>query len=405
MKKDSKSVWGLVMLLVVAMSVGLSSCHKKDDVIPETIDNPLDEEVYYISGKVTADSKELADVKVTATDAEATTAADGTFQLVLKKRGEYTVSFEKSGYVPVSAYAEIAADAKKQSSVSLIQELTAKSLPVTVTPDADQVVIDPKNTTVELFVPAGAVTEATEVTVTTYTEGAKKIEQGTTRASLTSFNCEPDGMKFETPVTLRMENPVSSSLYFANVKHLVEKNGKWVEEGTVEYRDNNYITQISGFSNHSFSIDCDVLENTMSSQALPDIVIDNLGEVTATEEDINFTQHVGWKLDAADALGQLEGLSATDIALLSGIIESVIASYYGTPVGVSEITQTRTVGVNGDTKMTISLTESIIRTDYSFDVVYKGVEATLIVPAEKYDGVMLDYKTEAGTLHSGGKGH
>ena len=156
MRTNKYLVVSMAMSLAVTIGVGFSSC-KKDEPTPVIVENPLDAEVYYISGKVTSENNALEGVKVSASSVEATTAADGTFQLEMKSKDDCNVTFEKSGYVTVTAEASFPLDAKKQSVVSLVQELEAKNQAVTIAPDADQTVKEAKNEMVELAVPAGAV--------------------------------------------------------------------------------------------------------------------------------------------------------------------------------------------------------------------------------------------------------
>ena len=129
MRKKSLLVAGLAISLLATMSMGMISC-SKDDPKPDVVENPLDAEVYYIIGKVSQGTAALEGVKVSAGGSEATTAADGTFQLEVTKKGDYSVAFAKDGYISVSANATIASDAAKRSSVAVLQELTKANAPV-----------------------------------------------------------------------------------------------------------------------------------------------------------------------------------------------------------------------------------------------------------------------------------
>ena len=141
MKMNKHLVAGMAICLAATVGVGLSSC-KKDEPTPVIVENPLDAEVYYIAGKVMAGNNALEGVKVTASNSEATTAADGTFQLEMTSKNDYVVTFEKSGYVTVTAEASFPSDAKKQSVVSLVQELEERNLLVKQADEKDKRVIN-----------------------------------------------------------------------------------------------------------------------------------------------------------------------------------------------------------------------------------------------------------------------
>ena len=410
MRTNKYLVVSMAMSLAVTIGVGFSSC-KKDEPTPVIVENPLDAEVYYIAGTVTSESNALEGVKVSASNAEATTAADGTFQLEMKSKDDCVVTFEKSGYVTVTAEVGFPADAKKQSIVLLSQELETKNQPVTISPDAEQTVIEIKQKMIELTFPAGAVKSATDVTVTAYKEGAKKTQAGTVRASLSTVNCEPDGQIFEKPVELRMKNPAGKGVYFADVKHYVEKNGVWSETGAADYDGNGYyVTSIDGFSNHSFGVPCSSQKGTSKIENLKSIVIDNLGKMDSQEQTIDVTSHFGWKIDGttSDLLKkQLAGLSDSDITALSGAVELTLASLVGGAPSVGEMTLKRDVRISGDMKTTVSIVERTTTTVFGFPVVFGGQTVALTIPVVKYDGVDLVITTEKGAshgTHSGGSG-
>lgn len=410
MKMNKHLVAGMAICLAATVGVGFSSC-KKDEPTPVIVENPLDAEVYYIAGKVMAGNNALEGVKVTASNSEATTAADGTFQLEMTSKNDYVVTFEKSGYVTVTAEASFPSDAKKQSVVSLVQELEEKNQPVTVTPDAGSTVIEAKRQMVELEFPAGAVKTATDITVTAYKEGAKKSQAGTVRASLSTVSCEPDGQTFEKPVILRMKNPASNSVYFADVRHYVEKNGVWNETGTADYNGNGYyMTTIDGFSNHSFGVPCSSQKGTSKTEDLASVVIDNLGNMDSKEQAIDVIFHLGWKIDGttSDLLKkQLAGLSDSDVTALSGAVESSLASLLGGTQSVGEMTLKRDARVSGDMKATVSMIEKTTTTVFGFPVVFGGQTVALTIPVVKYEGVDLVVTTEKGASHgshSGGSG-
>lgn len=103
----------------------------------------------------------------------------------------------------------------------------------------------------ELAVPAGAVKEDTEITMTEYLKGAKAEAD---HASLSTINCTPDGLKFEKSVEVTVKNATSNAISFADVKHFVEDGNAWKEMGTAVSMQTVmfYACSLDGFSNHSF---------------------------------------------------------------------------------------------------------------------------------------------------------
>lgn len=392
------------VFLVVLIGIGLGSC-KKDEPSPVIVENPLNAEIYYVSGKVTAGDAAMDGVKVSTTKSEATTSDDGTFLLELTSKGDYMVTFEKEGYVTVSAAVSIPADLPKQSTISLLQELTKMNPAVTVSPDADQIIVEIKRELVELALSAGAVKTATDIIVTDFKEGSKHALEGTIRASLSTVNCEPDGQKFEKPALFRMKNPMSNEIYFDGVKHFVEDKGNWIEEGVAEYDNSGYhVTTLNGFSNHSFGVYCSSRKGTSKTENIASVVIDNLGEMGVKEQMINATQHVGWVIDGVttDLLEkQLAGIGDSDLTALSETIEAMLTSILGSASGISEINWTRKALLSGDTKIIVNLIERMTPVVFSFPVIFQGEGMMLHVPVLKYESVEQDVSTEYGPSHGG----
>ena len=235
MSMKKKNFWSavLAMGLAATLSVGFVGCSDDDEPTPEIVtDNPLDKEVYYIAGKVTEGGKSLEGVEVSTSGKSVKTAADGTYQLAMDKVGTYVVTFAKDGYVTVTADAMIPSGTPKQGSISLSQTLTSLAASVTVSADKDAVVYDERTHVAELAVPAGAVKEDTEITMTEYLKGAKA---GADHASLSTINCTPDGLKFEKSVEVTVKNATSNAISFADVKHFVEDGNAWKEVGMADF--------------------------------------------------------------------------------------------------------------------------------------------------------------------------
>lgn len=409
MRKKSLLVAGLAISLLATMSMGMISC-SKDDPKPDVVENPLDAEVYYIIGKVSQGTTALEGVKVSAGGSEATTAADGTFQLEVTKKGDYAVAFAKDGYISVSANATIASDAAKRSSVAVLQELTKANAPVTVEPDKEATVSGGEESAASLDIPAGAVKTATDITVTEYVAGAQKEA---THASLSTINCQPDGLTFEKPVKVSVKNQTSSTIYFADVVHYVEKNGSWTKSGDAAYdaSANAYVTELTSFSNHSFGPSYTAASKGSSSEDLGEVTIDNLGNMSAKDGEIKAKQKMGWTIDgdlSALLKAQFPALTSADIESLVASINSAIASTKGASAGISESTVSMgTAKVSGDTKMTVKLSASVRQTAGTFNFMYQGKPVSFSVPVKTYSGVATQITYQYGsshTDHSGGTG-
>ena len=407
MRTNKYLVVSMAMSLAITIGIGLSSC-KKDEPTPVIVENPLDAEVYYIAGKVTSESNALEGVKVSASNAEATTAADGTFRLEMKSKDDCIVTFEKNGYVTMVAETGFPADAKKQSIVSLMQELVAKNQPVTISPDEKMTIIEARREMVELELPAGAVKLPTDITVTAYREGAKKIRTGKMRASLSTINCEPDGLSFEKQVAFRLKNRTSNNIYFADVKHYEEQNRVWNEVDKAEFDGQIYhVTTLNGFSNHSFGMFCSVQEGASETENARSVVIDNLGKMDSQEQTIDVKVQVGWKVDGVttDLLKmQLAGLSDSDITALAGAVEEAIASLIGGTPRMDEIVSQHDAKVSGDMKVTVSMVDRTVRIVFGFAVVLKGQQLELTIPIIKQEGADLIVTTEKGGSHGSHSG-
>ncbi|MDD2436738.1 MAG: TonB-dependent receptor [Massilibacteroides sp.] len=404
--------FGMFTALIVLITFGSVSC-KKDDPEPEIVTNPLDETAYYVIGKVTEKNVALADVTVKTSGAETTSAQDGSFLLKVTQKGDLTVTFSKDDYITVTSDVTIPSNAASNSSVSVSQELTKKSIPETVSNTEETVITEPTEEKITFTFPAEAVSQPTDVSITKYTEGAKKISSGEVRLSLASFNCEPDGIVFEKPVKVALKNPVSNNIFFSNTKHNVEKNGKWeyVDDAVFNPAENVYSFELNSFSNHSISIVATQSESSTSTEALTTVVIDNLGVMTVKEQEISITQKYGWEIegDLASILKTaIPELSDDDASNLVPMALTTIETLKGSKPGISE-TQLNcgTAKISGDMKYTVVFTSLIIKTNVAFSVTANNTQKEISVPVKTYSGVSSSATYERGNSypdHSGGSG-
>lgn len=401
--------------LIGFVSVGAISCKDDDDPAPEIVENPLDETAYYIVGKVTdKNAAALPEVTVRVSGEEVATAQDGTFQLKVKSTGDHDVVFEKTDYVSVTSAVTIDASAKKNSSVGLALQLTKKNPAVMVSPDADAVITEANNPNLSVSFPAGAVTTATPISITQFTEGAKAVKTGDVRTGLVSINCDPTGLTFAKPATVGLQNPIGGNAYFSELRHYVESNGQWVDRGAVGFDNssNSYSLELTGFSNHSISFIVTQTINGSSSEALPNQTIDNLGQQTALEAEVTAPQKFGWEIDGSlntILSTALPTLSTTEVNALASTVASSIASLKGSAPGVTEsVVSFGNARVSGDTALDLTFTSNIINSTSSFSLIYNGEAKQISIPLKTYAGtnVEMTYRFgESRTDHSGGSGN
>lgn len=83
------------MGLAATLSVGFVGCSDDDEPTPEIVENPLEKGGYYIAGFVTDGTNGLEGVTVKTDGVEATSGADGAYQLAVKKRDLTQSNFRK----------------------------------------------------------------------------------------------------------------------------------------------------------------------------------------------------------------------------------------------------------------------------------------------------------------------
>lgn len=409
----TKKMWIAVrtLLLIAIVGLGIGSC-SKDEPTPQLVENPLDSEVYYLAGTVTDGENGLEGVEIRTGDSEATTATDGTFQIEVPKKGAtYTVSFSKDGYIPVSAEAAVPSDATKSTVIALNQQLSKLNEPVRVYPDSEVEIPEARREVTSLFIPAGAVKEMTDIIITEYLDGAKLSVE---HISLSTVNFSPDGFIFEKPVEIKVKNATSNAISFDDVKHYVEKNGVWQEESEALFDKNKnaYVTELTGFSNHSFGPSCRMKDSGDSFEETVSMEVDNIGKMEATEKTITAKQKTGWEIEgdlSQSISSQFDGLDASDVTGLVSALNHAIASVKGTSSGVQETEiSLGTAKISGDTKMNVVLKARKQSTTLTFYLNYKGERKAFPVNILTYTG-LYPYITyiygEHHTDHSGSQIH
>ena len=383
--------WSLSLLAATLMVGGLSfnSC-KKDEVepVPEVVENPLEKEAYFITGKVTDGTNALADVSVSAGEASAKTDATGTYQIEVNKKGSFELSFVKDGYLMIKHEVTVDSKAEKGTTVFYSQILTKQAESVKVTPEKDTLLNVTQNT--EAFVPAGAVEKETEIAITAFVPAAdKKLKEVADKAvststpqttssalALSSFDCQPDGVKFEKPLEIRVND-----VYFTEVKHYV--NGTDKAEAIYDDSDKSYVLQLDGFSVHELKVVTDLSAEPNSETILSESV-DNLGKTTAVSKDFSVKAKEGWKV-----ISKSEGVKGDIEAKLMAALRNALACE-----GVSEIAMAKSMAVSGDMKMTVTYKQAVIK--YTIRVkTNRGVES---IVAEQYGAVSQNIEKEQGNM-------
>ena len=408
--KKKLSLFSYLLFVALVCSTVLSSCKGKDDpMVPEITS---DETAYYIVGEVLSDGKALEGVTVKADSEEASTDSDGVFELKLTKKGDYAVSFSKAGYVAISSDVVISSDANNKSSVIIRQVLAKKNDPVRVVPDENAEIGD-ESAGVSMFIPAGAVKEAVDISMTPFTPGQKKLSDGAVSANLLSLNMEPDGLVFDKPVEVFLSNPIAGGIAFGNLKHTVEENGVLKELDEVFYDDEKgaYKAILTGFSNHSFTISANASNGGAGTESLATTVIDNLGNVASVTEVVTTTQKFGWTISgdiAASIKSQYPSLPDATISSLASSVTSAVSSMMGSSPGVGEMSLTIPFNVSGDVKQSIEFSAKIENQTFSFPIILADGGLDFVsVSTSKYVGSEVNITYEYGsshTDHSGGSG-
>jgi hypothetical protein len=406
--KKNLCVLSYLIVMALGLSIGVTSCKDKEDPAPEIVQ---DETAYYVIGEVVSNGQSLEGVKVSVSGTEATTGADGKFELKLTAVGKYTVAFAKDGYVSVSSAATIASSAKNKTSVAIRQELTRKSAPVQVNPDADAQITG-NESNILLDIAAGSVNATTNISMTPFIPGTRD-DLDDLGVNLVALNLEPDGQTFAKPVELKVKNPMGTGVHFSNVTHVVEKNGTTQKLGDVEYDEESesYKVMLNGFSNHYFMIGANVSQGTAGTEVLSTGGIDNIGSPAAVSQNITVQQRYGWVIDGdlTRALtSKYPTLRDATISTLASSFESAAASIMGSNAGFGDLSLTMPFNVSGDTQLSIEVVSQTLSYTLAFPLIFEnGTVDNFEVTVKKYVGTEIRTTYRYGSSHpdhSGGSG-
>ena len=384
-------------LLLFVASLGLISCGD-DDKEPEIVIDPVSENVeYYIEGKVVADNAALEGVSVTVGEATATTDENGQYSLTVKDKKTYTVSFAKKGYKTVSdASVEIANNATNKSLIALNVTMSKEGVAVTVDPESDKVITEKGEGETEdaqtvLTIPVGAVSTATDVTLTPYLEAvATDVTPGSKEEAIPMTNIAISSSQdaaLNQDVTLSVANASSSDYYFDEVEVYEKTNaraiGDWKKyaDAAFDKATNSYIAAIKKVKSEKN------VSETKNDEILKEDSYSNAGNMSATTYDIPYTAKLGWEISA----------SGLDEGALS-LVKAAIAAQEGGSEGVYTVNKTFTAHVSGDYILYFSCKAKYVEKEYTFSIAGKKAVAKV----KHYLGTDFIYTNQSASMHGGG---
>lgn len=395
-------------LLLLAASLVLIGCGD-DDKEPEIVVDPVEETVeYYIEGKVTADNAALSGVNVTAGDITTTTDDNGQYSVTVKEKKTYTMSFTKDGYKSIDdATVQIAGNATNRSLATLNVTMNKEGEKVSVEPEKEIVVTekgeDATDAVTAMTIPAGAVAEATEVSVTPYVETKAATETpGTKEAAISMTNIaitSSQDVTLNEDVTLSVANASPSNEYYFDEVEVYEKAparaaGDWKKyaDAVFDKMTNSYQTTIEkGNSlNKEFSVRVKSEKNvsaTKNDEVLKEGSYSNAGNMSATTFEIPYIAKLGWEIT----------VSGVDNATLS-LVKSIIAAQEGGSEGVYTVNKTFTANVSGDYILYYSCKAKYVEKSYTFSISGRSVT----VNVKHYLGVDFTYTNQSASMHGGG---
>lgn len=388
--------------LLLSTGLSFTSCKDEDEVTqtPEQVETKIEA---YVSGRVMEMGKPLADVTVVAGEVTSTTDSEGNYTLAVGSAGDVTVTASKDGYVSASSQVTVA----EAEVISLDFELTQQNESVSLSPDEELVLEEKRDEYTTLSFQSQSVTSATDISITEYIARAENDNMG----ALSVIYCTPDGQQFEKPVKIQVARNTSSDLYFADMKHYVEENGTWKEEGdmTVDPETGRYVGELTHFSNHAFGVEAKWGAKTSTTEDATSQEFDNRGKLDAVQVPLTVESKNGWEIDgdlASIIRSALSGVSEADATELASELNRMIRNAKGSDSSVStQEVKLNEISISGDTKATVAVQHKISTSSMTVSVMFKGQPVSISVPVKVYNGVSMKVSYEYGSLtpeHSGG---
>lgn len=391
-----------IILSMFLINIGFISCSKENTL--EIVDNPLEEEVYYIVGKLDQGNIPVEDVVVSTSGIEVKTSQDGVYQLPVKKKGDYIISFMKDEYMPITSVVTIPGNMHTRSTVSLPLQMTKKNAPIIIDPSKDTVIIYPgADKLTSIIFPAGISDKPIEVSATEFINGAMKNVE---HASLSTFELKVSGMQGILPVVIK--NQAHPLIRVGQIVQYAEIDGQWNWLGNVsdfDWAKNILKTTIqSSYVKHSIGPVFEILSIDTSLESLGEITIDNLGNLSSKEVEIMTKQKMGWDIttNMDDYYSIYPGLVDDDCKYTTATLYRLIASINGSLSGINETDLTLGVAkVSGDTKMVVKNFARVEDITYQFILFFQGIWVTHEISIKKYSGVNVEFDYQYGPNHTG----
>lgn len=412
-----------ILMVMVVFGTLFSSCYTKDDIPvvqkPDVIPNK-----YVIEGTVVANNngqlETLKGVSVTSDKNGVVTAGDANFIVSVPSPDVYTLTLTKSGYDNIT-YQVVVPSAGDQISGQLIavnvqltmyRENTSNPGTGQVGPAGDVIVIDDAT----LTIPAGALTENTDVTMIIDDEVKQAIEVNGVQEAAAQFlmgQFGPSGTKFLAPVNWSVEYSGLANYYLANTQLQYRANngaGDWtiLDDGIV-YDDGKYSVNLTHFSQYRMVYRASSVTLDAMSQELPAIdAITNTGQVTVEVKEIPYQKYDGGELEFVGTEWNTLGADADQIKLLAteAIKSQAQVDLNGFTGPTDAVYQLREpISLPYDYHLLSKGTQEINYYVFTFKVYEKtsGAEVTLTVNAKVAGSVSISVQNEfCGAHHTHG---
>ena len=403
-----------VALLLIIAGLGLTSCGK-DDKDPEIVTDPVGENVeYYIVGKVVANDAALSNVTITSENVTVMTDDKGQYSVTVKDKKEYTLSFAKDGYMTITdAQATITSDATNRSMVILNVTMNKEGVKTTVNPETAITVTEKgegeqQEATASVAIPAGAVNEVTEISVTPYIAPSNIANEsaGTKEEAVVMTNiviASSKDIKLNEDITLAINNKASNDSFFDEVEVYKKSTARaaddWekLSDADFDKTSNSYKVTIEKGSSLSGEYSIRVKSTkTVSTIKTNEINKEesksNAGNMSAINNySFTYEAKAGW-----DFTSSVSGVESG----MADMIYSTIAAQEGGSAGFYSVPQTVTTNISGDYVMYYLSKAQYVDKDYTFYI--NGGEA-VTVSVKHYVGMEVTYTNQSSKMHSGGE--
>lgn len=421
-------------VLLTAMSLSIAGCGK-DDKTPEQLPDTLDTATeYYLVGVVSSAEGAVkgAEVKI-SDDIKATTDAQGKYNLILSKTGDYTVAVKASNLESFSTKVNIASSAQNRSTLTLnitlskeveytapkevvANQETKVEVPAATETETPAAVVTAPANAVEagVKISAGAYEEAKATVSAPVTSEKKEVEQ--VAISSIAIKAEPATAKAKEDIIIATPNPsTSSSIHFDPDNMVAQKDATltraWEDMTTgVKYSNGNYeITIPTGATiagKYATRIKADKVtsKETVGEANLANgaetVKKDNSGNIAGIKDfEIKVAIKSGWEYTTPPAAA-LKAAGAED-AQLAATIESQIQSTEGNPL-VYTIERVLKTNISGNSILYYQNKAKYCTKTYTFKVMANGVKKDVKVVLKCYTGSEEKYTNQSSDQHSGG---